>query len=356
MAASGASNQSGAVQRRGLGVAVAVETLARLLAQQPGGEALGGDGAGAVAGLLVILAVDGFHHRVRDVQPGQVQQLEGAEAEAGGAAQHGVHLFEAGDGFLHDAQRFGEVAAPCVVDDEAGRVGSLHGRVADKAHEPCERLLGLGACERAGDHFHHFHQRHGIEEVAARDAVRQARAGGNGSYRQRGGIGGQHALVADDGVQRIEQRALGVQLFDDGFDDNVAAGQRVQRGRCAQLLSGRVGGGCGELAFAGQRGELLSHGGHGLGGGAVLHVVQQHGDAGLRGHLRDAASHGAGAGHAEREPAWLGGRSRRACRLPCHAASGTMAVTSISTLASSSIRPATCTAVMAGKWRPNTAR
>jgi hypothetical protein len=67
---------------------------------------------------------------VRDVQRGEVHQLERAELEADLVAQDAVDGGEVGHALAHDAQRLGVVAAAGVVDDEAGRVLRLHRRVA----------------------------------------------------------------------------------------------------------------------------------------------------------------------------------------------------------------------------------
>jgi hypothetical protein len=61
--------------------AVAVEAFAHLAPEQAGGQPLGADHRGLVAGLFVVLVIDGLHHRMRHIEPGEVEQLEGAELE-----------------------------------------------------------------------------------------------------------------------------------------------------------------------------------------------------------------------------------------------------------------------------------
>ena len=73
--------------------------LLRLAAEQPGDDALRRDRRGAIARLLVVLVVDRLHHRVRHVEPGQVEELERPHAEAGAIAQAAVDLAELGDAF-----------------------------------------------------------------------------------------------------------------------------------------------------------------------------------------------------------------------------------------------------------------
>ena len=48
----------------------------------PGRDPLGTDHRGAETRLLVILVVDGLHHEVGDIDPGEVQQFEGPKLEA----------------------------------------------------------------------------------------------------------------------------------------------------------------------------------------------------------------------------------------------------------------------------------
>jgi hypothetical protein len=144
---------------------------------------------------------------------------------------------------LDDAQRLGVVAAAGVVDDEAGRVLRLHRRVAHLAGVGGQVRADRGVGLQPGDHFHHLHQRHRIEEVVAGKALRPLQAAGDGRDRERGGVGGQHRVGRDDAFQLGEQALLDVQPFDDGFDHQLAAGQVAQAGGGPQAaLAGLHGG------------------------------------------------------------------------------------------------------------------
>ena len=66
---------------------------------------------------------------MRDIQRGQVHQLERPKPESGLIAQDAVNRGEIGNALADDAQRFGAVAPPGMVDDEAWRVLRQHGRM-----------------------------------------------------------------------------------------------------------------------------------------------------------------------------------------------------------------------------------
>src|SRR6266446_4268933 len=90
-----------------LGVLVAVEAAPGFAAQQPRVHALGGEGRRAEPRFLVILPVDRFHHRVRDVEARQIEQLDRAQAESGAVAQDAVDPVELRDALAENAQSLG---------------------------------------------------------------------------------------------------------------------------------------------------------------------------------------------------------------------------------------------------------
>ena len=69
----------------------------------------------------------------------------------------------------------GHVAAPGVVDDEAGRVLAAHRLVAVALRERDERVADPGLGEHAVHHLDDLHHRHRVEEVVAGDAPGPAR-------------------------------------------------------------------------------------------------------------------------------------------------------------------------------------
>src|SRR2546423_988120 len=71
---------------------------------------------GPKARLLEVLVIDRFHDRVRDVEPGEIQQFARAELEAARVAQYRVESGRFADTFSEDAQPFGAISAAGVID------------------------------------------------------------------------------------------------------------------------------------------------------------------------------------------------------------------------------------------------
>ena len=78
-----------------------------------------------------------------------------------------------------------------------------------------------GAVLRPGIDLDQPHQRHGIEEVHAADALGVLAPGGDGRDRDRRGVGGEDGVRADELLEPGEQRLLGLELLDDRLDDDV---------------------------------------------------------------------------------------------------------------------------------------
>ena len=172
---------------------------------------------------------------IMHVETDQVHQAEGAEAEARRVDQDAVDGREVRDPFGEHAHRLRRVAAPGVIDDEARRVLAAHRRVAVAPRERGERFADPGFGQRTVDHLDDLHHRHRVEEVVAGDAPRFRAGRGHRGHRQRRGVGGEHAVLADDALERAEQGALGLEILEDRLDHDVAAGE-LRRG-CRQSRS-----------------------------------------------------------------------------------------------------------------------
>ena len=120
---------------------------------------------------------------MRDVQPGQVHQLERPELEAHLVTQDAVGCGEIADAFADQAQCFGAITPTRVVDDEA--------RCVRRAHRHMAHLPGVGGQggtggfigADAGNDFHHLHQRYRVEEMQAGEPLRALQCGGDGRNR-----------------------------------------------------------------------------------------------------------------------------------------------------------------------------
>ena len=115
----------------------------------------------------------------------------------------------------------------------SSRLTTNAGRVRDDHAVLLELLAdGQGGGERGvvgRRAAHHLHQRqHGdrVEEVEADHPRRVRQAGRHRRHRQRGGVGGQHALRRDDRLDLGEHLLLDRQLLEDRLDDEVGVGER----------------------------------------------------------------------------------------------------------------------------------
>jgi hypothetical protein len=222
-----------------------------------------------------------------------------AHAKAGGLAHDAVNLAEVSDIFPEDAQCFGDEAAPGMVDDEAGGVPGTHGRMAHAPAQFKERVRCPRRGQQAVDHFYDLHQRHGIEEVETGDPFRPLAGRGDRSHRQRGGVGGEDAVGADDVLEMLKKLLLDIEVLDHGLDDDLCRRELVEVAHDFEPGRGggeRIGG---NLAFFSQLDQCAYHRFAGVGGGSVQGVEQQDADACLCGNLGNAATHGAGAYDAE---------------------------------------------------------
>ena len=123
-------------RRRGLGdrvrnpFFVGIPAAAGLAAEQACRDARFGEKGRAVLRLLEVLLVHRLHHRVRHVEADEVHEAEGAEAKARRVDEDAIDRGEIRYAFGEDAQRFGDVGAAGVVDDEARGVLAAYRRVA----------------------------------------------------------------------------------------------------------------------------------------------------------------------------------------------------------------------------------
>ena len=129
-----------------------------------------------------------------------------------------------------------------------------------------------------------------------RSGMRQA--GGDRGDGQRRRVGRQDAIGPDDPFELRQQRTLDVDVFDDRLD-HQAAGRKVHqlrrldtRGHGARRFGVH-------LAALRERLQRLGHGPERALDRACLGVGQQYTMSGLRGHLRNAGAHRAGADDAD---------------------------------------------------------
>ncbi len=198
-------------------------------------------------------------------------------------------------------RRFDAEAAPDLVDDEARRILHPH-RLAP--HAPPyfhQRVAHLGRGAHAVDHFDQLHQRHRVEKMHAGEALRPFEFRRDGGHRERGSVGGEDAVLADDALELGEQGLLRREILDDDLDHEVAGRHRrraVDHFEPAHRRRMRL---FREAALLHRALEHLADEGLGLGRRARARIGHQHAHAAGGGDLRDAAPHGAGADDAQGE-------------------------------------------------------
>ncbi len=102
------------------------------------------------------------------------------------------------DPLAQQPQRLQPEGAVAAVDEEPGAVRSTdHGLAHRAPRRVGQRERGLAGAQ-TGDHLDERHQRGGVEEVHPDDPLGVGGARGDPGDRQRGGVGGEHALAGDD--------------------------------------------------------------------------------------------------------------------------------------------------------------
>ena len=240
--------------------------------------------------------------RVRDIAADKVEQLERTHSKPGRLLHQQIDLARACNALRHDAQRLRPIGAAGVIDDKPRRVGRDDRMFVDALHEADQRLDQCRIAAQAADHLDQPHQWRRIEEMQAANAFRPSR-----NRRRLSVTDSEDVLVAStaSGARRFsscaEQLALGVEVFDDRFDNDagplrlVEGTDRLQTVRARPCLSAAV-----IRSLAPDLQGPLSIAAIASFTAPSRGIEQQRGEAGLRAHLCDAAPHGAGAEYAQR--------------------------------------------------------
>ncbi|MCY1537158.1 hypothetical protein D9M68_726440 [compost metagenome] len=173
------------------------------------------------------------------------------------------------------------------------------------------------------DHFGHLHERHRVEEVQSRHPLRMGARSRDLGHDERRGVAREDRLWRHDRFEAAEQRALGFQVFHDGFDQDVAIRQVLHRRRGMDPTADA-------LEFIGidaaLRDTATDHADdefHRLACGTFEAVEAMHPVPGLGEELNNAATHGPGADDGDLEfvchghlPVNSGRRLSRKARMP----------------------------------------
>lgn len=131
------------------------------------------------------------------------------------------------DGFGFDAAqekfgRFEKIGQKDAVDDEAGAVVGENGEFSDFLGEGEGAVESFDASFGGADDFDQGHARDGIEKMKAEEAFGIFDVQGELVDRQRGGVGGQKGVGASAATEIGEDFLFDFEVFDGGFDDEVA--------------------------------------------------------------------------------------------------------------------------------------
>ena len=200
-----------------------VEAAGGFAAEVAGGDVFFEQGAGAVFGVAEAFVED-VHDVHADVEADEVGEFERAHRMVHAELHDGVDGFGRGDAFHDGVGGFVDQRHEDAVGDEAGGVVDGDGGFAEffaELHREVES--GVAGLQRADD-FDERHHRDGIHEVHADEAVGALGHGGEGGHGDRGGVAGDDDVVAQEAVGFGEGVALDVELFGDGFDEEVGVG------------------------------------------------------------------------------------------------------------------------------------
>ena len=227
-----------------------------------------------------------------DIEPHHVGQFDRAHGHAEGF-HGGVQRF-GGDAFIDHAHGFVDVGSQHAIDQEAGRILHRQRQLVDLAHEGGGILRGDRVGLRTGHDFNQLHLRHRVEEVDADQSLRVAEVGRDLGKLQAGGVAGEDGGWFGDGLDLREQRALGFEVLEDGFDDHIGL-TRAVAGHVGDESVGGVAQPAGIAAEALL--EELCGARHGRREAFGVLVLQRHAQAAQRTPRRDVAAHDAGADH-----------------------------------------------------------
>jgi hypothetical protein len=201
-------------------VRVRIEALAGLPPEAVGGHEIRLDRRGSQP----VRSTEAFPDRRcgsgRDVDAGQIHQLERPERKAG-VAHRRVDRLDPRGLFLEDPQGFDRERPVDAVDNEAGRVGRADSRPTPGLHErrrPLDdRRIRLGP----GDDLHETHDRRRVEEVEPEDAVRVRRRRGDRGDRQGARIRREDGRRIGGRVEGSEDRPLQVEILQGSLDHHI---------------------------------------------------------------------------------------------------------------------------------------
>ncbi len=197
-----------------------------------------------------------------------------------------------------DAERLEVVGTLHAVDDESGRVGRDHRRLAELTRQQGDRVSHGGVRRRSGNDFHQRHQRHGIEEMHADHPFRPHRGARDLCDRQGARVRRQYGRMRGSRVQPFERLPLELEVLGNRLDHQVGVGQVLEsrhRSNAGHGDRGVIGADLLLLCLAVEEAaDALACSLR----GALDRVVNEHREPRFGHDLRDPRAHGPGPEHA----------------------------------------------------------
>ena len=161
----------------------------------------------------------------------EIEQLARAHRPARAVLHAGVEILGRDPGLVEHAHAVVQQRDQHTVDDEAGRVGAADRRLAELRAEGeggLEDVVRRSFCTNDLDEGHQWRR---VEEVHADRALRPLEHRGDCGHRQRRGVRREDRVVANDGLEHLEQLVLDREILVRGFDHDVAVPEVRERGR-----------------------------------------------------------------------------------------------------------------------------
>ena len=158
------------------------------------------------------------------------------------SVDRGVDVLPARESSLVQLDRVVQVGDQEAVHDEAGFVARLDAGLAEHvgAVGPDERHRRVAGGDR-GRQLEELHHRRRVEEVHPHDLGGSAARHGELDDGDRGGVGGEHDLIAGHLAEAREDLELGVESLGGGLDHEVDVGQRPEIDRTVDAAQERLG-------------------------------------------------------------------------------------------------------------------
>jgi hypothetical protein len=175
-----------------------------------------------------------------DVDPDEVEERARPHRPAGAVRQRRVERIGRHAGLVEHSDAVVEQGDQHAVDHEPGRVVARNRGLAEPLDDGDRGADRVVRRQLRPDDLDERHQRSGIEEVQADDALGRGRRGSDLRHGERGRVRREDGVGAARPLEVPEQLALCTELLDDRLDHEVAVRERGELGGRLQPADGSV--------------------------------------------------------------------------------------------------------------------